>query len=71
MAEFCSKRDLNPGSFLKVRVRLRKAGSRDFVPVRVAAVKRTVSIQVKDVMIRCEAGTSAAWLRDLVNALRA
>lgn len=70
MAAFCTERNLNPGYFSKVRSRLRKTGANDFVPIRVAAVKSAVSIQVNDIVIRCESGTPAAWLRDLINALR-
>lgn len=68
-AAFCSERDLNAGYFSKVRARLRKQPS-DFVPIRVSAASRSVTIQVQDVTIRCDAGTSSTWLRELIRALR-
>jgi len=71
VAEFCAERDLNAGYFSKRRARLRRTKSTDFVPARVVSGSRSVTIQVQDVVIRCEAGTSPAWLRDLLRALRA
>lgn len=66
---FCFERDLNAGYFSKVRARLRKQPN-DFVPVRVSTGSRSVTIQVQDVTIRCDTGTSSAWLRDLIRSLR-
>lgn len=71
LAAFCIERSLNAGYFSRVRARLHRDESTGFVPVRLAAASRPVSIQIQDVTIRCESGTSSAWLLDLVSGLRA
>ena len=71
---FCEEHDLCISHFYKVRRRLRREHGGSFVPVRVAAgsprLGSGVAIELADVTIRCDAGTSVGWLSELVAVLR-
>lgn len=68
---FCLRHGLSPSSFYKRRSTRVSASPSAFVAARRAAPSVTpVTVQINDIVIRCDTQTPVAWVGDLVAALR-
>ena len=70
-AEFCRGRGISSSNFYKRRTAHTAVSSSAFVAARRAAPSAaSVTVQVNEVVIRCDTQTPVAWVSDLVAALR-
>ena len=73
---FCRSRGISTSNFYKQRGRRASASSVFVVARRVAPAATQgptasqISVQISDVVIRCDAQTSVAWVSQLVEAVR-
>lgn len=68
---FCLRHALSSSNFYKQRSRYVSASPSSFVSARrVAPSTSLVTVQVNDIVIRCDMQTPVTWVCDLVAALR-
>lgn len=68
--DFCTERGLCASHFYKKRRHMRRQA---FAPVRVAAAATTpdpITIELRGMTIRCTSDTPAAWLAEVIGAVR-